>query len=55
MAKSMARYLATVALGQPVLKFNDLFSEMAHQKLETVGDPDKPGRCQNFRLPNCKN
>ena len=30
MAKSMANYLASVALGQPVLKFNDLLFEMAH-------------------------
>ena len=38
MARSMASYLATVALGQPVLKCNDLLSEMAHHywKLEKI-------------------
>ena len=28
MAKGVASYLGTVALGQPVLKFNDLLSEI---------------------------
>ena len=52
MAKGVASYLATVALGQPHLKFNDLCSEMAHHYWKLLEIQIKSGRCQNLRLQN---